>query len=197
VTTLFDEAWGPQAYVSETGGLVLLYHDFENRWLAITCATLDCSDGATAVPVDEAMGLVPGGVAPVLWGGGPDDDGLEVCFGPSCISVDGIGAAGRKATVGADGMLLLVHAPVDNQSESDWPRHLLVTKCANASCSEHTTVQVASLISDQDVALGKFVVGFGPSLVIGDDGLPLIAYGAIDGLHLIHCPDLACTPPKD
>jgi hypothetical protein len=195
VTTLLNEAWGPQAYVSEAGGLVLLYRNVAMDWLALTCAALDCSDGATAVSVDDAMGLVQGGVAPILSGGGPDDEGFEMCFGPSCITIDGVGGGGIKAVVGSDGLLLLIHAPVDSQTESVGP-HLLVTKCVNASCSEHTTVQVASLISDQDVALGRFVVGFGPSLVIGDDGLPLIAYGAIDGLHLIRCPDAACTPPE-
>jgi hypothetical protein len=109
--------------------------------------------------------------------------------------VEGEGLAGTKAVVGSDGLLLLIHAP-SNQLEPDGPRQLLVTKCVNASCSEHTTVQVASLISDQDLALGKFVVGFGPSVLIGGNGLALIAYGAIDGLHLIRCPDLACTPPE-
>jgi len=163
VTTLFDEAWGPQAYVSETGGLILLYRDLANGWHAITCAALDCSDGATAVPVDEAMGLVPGGVTPILSGGGPDDEGFEVCFGPSCSTIDGVGGGGTKAVVGSDGLLLLIHVPVDFlpvdfQTESVG-LHLLVTKCADASCSEHTTVQVASLISDEDLALGRFVVG--------------------------------------
>ncbi|HSG79001.1 MAG TPA: hypothetical protein VLD62_05415 [Acidimicrobiia bacterium] len=32
-------------------------------------------------------------------------------------------------------------------------------------------------------------------LAIGADGLPIVAYGDDRGVHLIRCPDLACTPP--
>jgi hypothetical protein len=192
VTTLIDQAWGPQAYATDNGGLVLLYHDFAMDWLAITCAELDCSDGATTVTIDDALGLIPRGTTPILSGGGPDDDNVEVCFGPACIAIEGVGGADSKAIVGADGLLLLVWVPTESQPDYG---HLLVTKCADASCSEHTTVQVASLISDGDLALGRFVVGVGPSVAIGDDGLPLIVYGTIDGLHLIRCLDTACTAP--
>lgn len=194
VTTLIDVdvLGGPQAYAANDGGLVLLYQDLAGGWLAITCAELDCSDGPSTIPIDEAMDLIPGGATPILWGGGPDDDGLRACFGPVCIAIDGVGGGDTKAVMGADGLLLLVHAP--SELDPDYGR-LFVTKCANTSCSDHTTVQVASLISDEDLALGKFVVAVGPSVVIGDRGLPLITYGAIDGLHLIRCPDAACTPP--
>jgi hypothetical protein len=193
VTTLIDEAWGPQAYAADNGGLVLLYLDLANGWLAITCAELDCSDGAITVPIDDAVDLISGGATPILSGGGPDDDSLEVCFGPACIAIKGAGGTDSRAVVGADGLLLLVYVPTE--SDPDYGR-LLVTRCSNASCSEYTTVQVASLISDRDLALGRFVVGVGPSVIIGDRGLPLITYGAIDGLHLIRCADAACTPPE-
>jgi hypothetical protein len=192
VTTLIDEARGPQAYVAEDGGLVLLHQDLANGWLAVTCAELDCSDGATTVTIDDALGLIPRDTRPILSRGWPDDDNLEVCFGPACIAIEGVGGGESEAIVGADGLLLLVWAPTGSQPDYG---HLLVTKCADTSCSEHTTVKVASLISDGDLALGRFVVGVGPSVAIGDRGLPLIAYGTIDGLHLIRCPDAACTPP--
>jgi hypothetical protein len=32
-------------------------------------------------------------------------------------------------------------------------------------------------------------------LAIGGDGLPIVVYGDDTGLHVIRCPDLACTPP--
>jgi hypothetical protein len=34
-------------------------------------------------------------------------------------------------------------------------------------------------------------------LAIGGDGLPIVVYGDDTGLHVIRCPDLACTPPED
>ncbi len=197
VTTLADEAWGPQAYVSETGGLVVLYRDLENGWLALTCALLDCSDGATAVAVDDAVSLVPGGLTPVWWGGGPDDEGLEVCLGPTCIAIgvlaDGEGPYGYAVVMDSDGLPLVVYLANTNHG----PGRLLVSKCVDASCNDHTTVEVAGpLVSEADLALGRFHHGE-VSVVIGDSGLPLIAYGTIDGLHLIRCADPACNPPNN
>jgi hypothetical protein len=33
------------------------------------------------------------------------------------------------------------------------------------------------------------------SLAIGNHGLPIVVYGDDTGVHVIRCPDLACTPP--
>jgi hypothetical protein len=35
------------------------------------------------------------------------------------------------------------------------------------------------------------------NLAIGHNGLPVVVYGDDAGVHLIRCPDLACTPPDD
>jgi hypothetical protein len=35
------------------------------------------------------------------------------------------------------------------------------------------------------------------NLAIGHNGLPVVVYGDDAGVHLIRCPDLACTPPED
>jgi hypothetical protein len=43
--------------------------------------------------------------------------------------------------------------------------------------------------------LDGFDWGWGASLVIGSDGLPIVVYGDDTGVHIIRCPDLACTTP--
>jgi hypothetical protein len=43
--------------------------------------------------------------------------------------------------------------------------------------------------------LDGFDWGWGASLVIGSDGLPIVVYGDDTGAHIIRCPDLACTTP--
>jgi hypothetical protein len=43
-------------------------------------------------------------------------------------------------------------------------------------------------------AASGFEWGYG-DLVIGRDGLPIVVYGDETGLHLVRCPDLACTRP--
>lgn len=193
VTTLSDDAWGPEPYVTEAGALVLLYRqDLSNNWLAMSCDELDCSDGATAIPVDEALGLIR--PTPVVWGGGPDDEGIEVCFGPACTAIEGVHGDGFEVVMGPDGALLVVYAPFGDDGEL---KSLMVMTCADLACATTTSVEVASLITDENLALGRWAHGADPSVMIGDDGLPLVAYGTIEGLHLIRCEDLACTPPRD
>jgi hypothetical protein len=43
-------------------------------------------------------------------------------------------------------------------------------------------------------AASGFEWGYG-DMVIGRDGLPIVVYGDETGLHLVRCPDLACTRP--
>ena len=72
----------------------------------------------------------------------------------------------------------------------------MVAKCRDAACTEVQTSTVATLISGAEATSGRWWPGGEISIHIGESGLPMIAYGTLDGLHLIRCQDQACTPPE-
>lgn len=65
---------------------------------------------------------------------------------------------------------------------------LRITKCGNAAC---TSGNVSTTVDDPPVN----VVGFGTSLAIGADGLPIVSYGdgSAGALRVLHCGNAACT----
>lgn len=74
--------------------------------------------------------------------------------------------------------------------------HIMVTKCDDVGCSSGTTTEVAyPHLTQEQFDQGWFWHGGAVTATIRANGLPLIAYGDIDGLHLIRCPNVACLPP--
>ncbi len=67
---------------------------------------------------------------------------------------------------------------------------IVFSRCADAGCSSWTTTVLA------DLAEGEGAYWYGtPRPVVRSNGLPLVVYGDAEGLHLVRCPDAACTPP--
>ena len=132
---------------------------------AVRCADSMCSSIATSTP----------GFDPTHWVFDPEFPDDEAVY-----AVD-------YAAVGSDGMpVAFVGAMRHVNPEVTVAGGAYVTHCDDAVCSSGETTQIGE-------GLGGDVRG--ADIAIGAGGLPLIAYSAADGLHLIRCPDLECTPP--
>lgn len=89
-----------------------------------------------------------------------------------------------SVTIGADGVGLIAYTGGEDYPNSD----LRVAHCTSNLCTAATTAILDS---------GP-LVGMEPSVRVGADGLPLIAYGSVSGgnrmLKVIHCANAGCTP---
>jgi hypothetical protein len=63
------------------------------------------------------------------------------------------------------------------------PRQLRVVHCENWACTESSSVAVSELHSFWQ----------GPSLAIGSDGNPVMAFQSSDRITVLKCEDVACT----
>jgi hypothetical protein len=163
-----------------TDGLpVISYYDGTNSLLKVAkCGNSACSSGNTATSVDTVGGFV-GQVSSITMG----TDGLPVisyhdhsnsllkvakCGNPACssgntiTSVDTVGEFVRytSITIGTDGLPVISY--YDNTSG-----HLMVAKCGNPACSSGNTITSVDTGGN---------VGWGTSITIGTDGLPVISY---------------------
>lgn len=73
--------------------------------------------------------------------------------------------------------------PVMAYYESPTDLNLQVVKCSNATCTSSTSTTVYSTND----------AGNSPSITIGTDGLPIIAYGVSGDLYVTKCNNAACT----
>jgi hypothetical protein len=189
------------------------FHGTHSMWLTI-CADARCSTG----PVNVALG-------DGLWGSlfaGTDGSLVAVtqalpwedllvsairCADSSCSSVEastpGFDSshwvfdpefpedewvyAVDQAAIGSDDMpVAFIQSMRHVNPELTVAGGTYVTHCDDPVCSSGLTTQIGEGL-EGDVR--------GADIAIGADGLPLIVYSAEDGLHLIRCPDLGCTPP--
>lgn len=67
---------------------------------------------------------------------------------------------------------------------------LVFSRCTDPGCSSWTTTVLAEFGPDAH----EYWYG-APQLAERSNGLPLVVYSDGEGLHLIRCPDAACTPP--
>ncbi len=158
---------------------IIAYHDATNTDFKIAkCGTASCASGNTITTVDSA-GIVGYNAVSLSIG----SDGLPVaayydatnqnlkvlkCGNNACSSgnaiavVDGPGSVGyySSMTIGTDGLPIIAY----------WENgvaDLKIAKCGNSACS------AGNVITTVD-STGQ--VGYYPSITIGADGLPIVAY---------------------
>jgi hypothetical protein len=73
---------------------------------------------------------------------------------------------------------------------------LSYSRCDDATCTSWTTTELKRWTEDNDPD-GWYLWGEVAGVFVKPDGLPLVFFDGPDGIHLLHCRDLACTPPSD
>lgn len=170
--------------------LVAYYDETNGALKAAHCATADCS--ASTRSVLDSAGDVGSGVALAI---GADGLGIASyidhtngavkvarCLDAACTAaaVHALGPAlvgsptlrGTAIAVGPDGRALVAFTGADTR--------LTVARCADAACSSATRRSLP-------------VVAGRPALVIGGDGLPLVAADDDLSLFVLHCTDADCA----
>jgi hypothetical protein len=198
--------------IGTCGRPIISYYDNGNQDLRVArCGDLGCStpcgtSGTTCTTLDSLPDDV-GHYTSIVIGddgrplvayfrGAPSVDELDVakCGDDGCTTACGVGGtictpviqgAGGKNTsikIGLDGRPIISH--FDDYSADD----VMVTHCGTADCSGASTTTTLA---------GPGLVGYFTALAIGNDGLPIIAYGNDNTSHLniAHCGDLTCSSP--
>jgi predicted regulator of Ras-like GTPase activity (Roadblock/LC7/MglB family) len=106
---------------------------------------------------------------------------IECSSGNTITKIESLAGFYNSVTIGGDGLPMIAY--VDGAT---LPEQLKVAKCGNIKCTNNNTI---SVIDDRYSSF--------PSITVGPDGLPIIAYGARLGasfpiLHLVRCEDQAC-----
>jgi Calx-beta domain len=184
------------AYVGN-GGSLKVAHCSDAACTAATISTV-----GTVGAVDEGGGNVSlavgtDGCGIIAYYATTAPEGLRVahcndqaCTGATVATIDSGWVSGQTSiALGASGRPLVVYPLVGAQ-----PAHLTAAYCADAACSSATLTSIAPL------ALGAGRRD--TAVVIGSDGLPLVAYVPFGGGTgppvppiMIHCADAACTMP--
>jgi predicted regulator of Ras-like GTPase activity (Roadblock/LC7/MglB family) len=170
------------------------------------CGTVDCTGGNTLATVDTSgslgfytsIAVGTDGLPVVSYDYHPTLDlpthlrvahcGNATCTaGNSIVTVDnspGLISADTSIAVGTDGLPVVSYF---DYTQGD----LKVAHCGNAACSAGNTITTV----DNTPGSG---VGFGTSLAVGADGLPVISYIDItyNRLKVAHCSTPACTDTK-
>ena len=141
---------------------------------------------------DLAMAMAPSGRAVLAYhDAGPYGDlKVATCLDAHCVAsrkvtVDSTGISGLRPSiaVGRDGLPIIVHERRDAPGDANGK--VVVSHCVNAFCSATTNT-----VLDTTGA-----VAAAPSVAIGADTFPVIAYSHSSGpsLRVARCENLACT----
>jgi hypothetical protein len=182
--------------IGTDGNPIVSYEDLSNLNLKIAdCADPSCSaatltvvDGPGIVGEFTSLAIGADDLPVISYSDGSNDDlkvahcGNEACTTDvSITTLDGAGDVGRftSIAIGTDNLPVISYHDSSNVS-------LKVAHCVNQQCSlvdPPTTVDAAG-----------FVGAYG-SIVIGDDGLPVISYTRLTDFHLkvAHCTNAACS----
>ena len=175
---------------------VLSYYDSGSTRLKVAkCSTAACTGTATITEVDNAGDVGQRSSITIGVDGSPlisyhDATNSQLkfakCSNPACTAVSAIVPLGSSAAFSASPTSITVSAdgtPVISYFDSAF--NLRVAKCSNALCSFHTTNIVDAVASG----------GQGNSIVLGTDGLPVIAYQDFSAgdLKVAKCSNAACT----
>jgi predicted regulator of Ras-like GTPase activity (Roadblock/LC7/MglB family) len=182
---------------------VISYRDTTHGYLRVLhCGDITCSTGNTMTNVDTSGGLAAyqtslaigaDGLPVISYFALPTNDDLKIahCGNVACTSgntitsVDTAGKVGMYSalTIGVDGLPIISYQ--DNTSS---PFHLKVLHCGNVDC---TAGNVFTLV---DPGSGSESFGYGTSITIGMDGLPVISYkNNFSDLKVAHCGDIHCA----
>jgi hypothetical protein len=185
------------------------------------CADAACSDGPVITTIDEGINVGGGvlsdggeagdeiwfvdGLEAVRTPTGPEDEHLAVskvsygkatCLNAACTEFE-LTHFGPYEMAGSSSSLLPYGLP--ETVAPDGSRMDLRNREA-ALVLERFSEAVGGTWSFTTLAtfeLGGFDWAWDASLVIGSDDLPIVVYGDDTGVHIIRCPDLACTRPED
>ena len=187
--------------VGADGLPVISYRDFTNDSLKVAhCGTTDCTTGNAIVTVDD-QGRVGEGTSiaigtdglPIISFRDVLSDQLRVvhCGDVSCsdnnltfaIDENDFGGFQSSIAIGADGLPIIAY----RVGTTDLLR---IVHCGNVRCSKDNLGRTLDPAGD---------VGFTPSLTIGIDGLPIVAYktGITSNLKFIRCEDVLCVTKGD
>jgi hypothetical protein len=187
----------PSLAIGADGNPVIAYYDASHVSLKVAkCVNPACTGNATITTVDAGttVGLWPSVAIgtdgnPVIAYHDATNADLKVakCLNPACTgvptitSVDTVGSVGYYASIeiGTDGNPVVAYLATGVED-------LKVAKCLNPACTGASTISTVDSTG---------VVGYYPSLALGADGLPLIAYSDITNgdLKVAHCVTTACT----
>ena len=176
--------------------------DHLERWCELVAANpasypaTVCTSSLTLASLDTSDGLVPSlaiGIdgLPVIayYDVATGDIHLVHCTNPACTThdtpetLDALGITGwtsyTSIAIGTDGFPIVAYMDVATDD-------LMVVHCTDPACTTHDSPQGLDTTGQ---------VGFDPTIAIGSDGLPIIAYrdGTNTALKIVRCSNLACT----
>jgi predicted regulator of Ras-like GTPase activity (Roadblock/LC7/MglB family) len=186
----------PSLTIGADGLPVIAYCDGTNVDLKVAhCANAACTGTSTLTTVDSvgnvgqnpSLAIGPDGLPMIAYYDNTNYD-LKVahCGNANCsaanvlTTMDAAGVVGEfsSLTIGADGRPMIAYYDGTNGD-------LKVAHCGNAACSSANTLTTVDATGD---------VGYYPSLTIGTDGLPVIAYYANGDLKVAKCANAFCAP---
>ena len=94
---------------------------------------------------------------------------------------------GTSIAIGRDGRPVIAYA---KRTGSFSPHTVFVAHCSTSTCSSATVVAA----SFDPATFGAYAVEGTPSVTIGRDGLPLIAFQSLGQLQVLHCGNVFCVP---
>ena len=187
--------------VGADGLPIISYRDITNGNLKVAhCGTFDCTSGNTVLTVDD-LGRAGEGTSIAI-----GSDGLPIisfrdhfterlrvvhCGDATCsdsnltqaLDEDDFGGFQSSLAIGSDGLPIIVY-------RIGLTDDLRIIHCGNIRCSKDNIGRTLD-------SLGN--VGFDPSIAIGSDGLPVIAYknGSTSDLKFVRCEDVSCITKGD
>lgn len=178
--------------VNRDGLPVVSYYDATNRNLKVASCTSPTCTGPIELRTLDATGDVGAEPAIAIGANGNPvisyrditnaDVKVAACTDPTCASatvttVDSAGNVGQDTSIalGSNGNPLIAYSDVTNN-------RVKVAACANPTCTSATLTAVTTN--------GLF----SPSLTVGDDGLPVIAYtGGVFATRVVACANPTCS----
>ncbi|MCH7735319.1 MAG: collagen-like protein [Chloroflexi bacterium] len=187
--------------VGTDGFPIISYRDITNGNLKVAhCGTSDCTSGNTILTVDD-LGRTGEGTSIAIGSDGlpiisfRDDftEQLRVvhCGDLTCsennltqkLDNDDFGGFQSSIAIGVDGFPIIVYRIGITDD-------LRIIHCGNVRCSKDNVGRTLDSVGN---------VGFNPSIAIGSDGLPVIAYknDSTSDLKFIRCEDITCLTKGD
>ncbi len=202
--------------VTADGSVLLVYgtgEDGDSTQKVAWCSDATCSDGPVITTIEEGIRFPSsahgvGSRGTEIWfvadASSPPGDNLPsgtevtygkaVCLNTACTEFEltyvGPTELGTPPHNGLPGSVAPDGSLVDLYNSDDGTLGLMRFSETEGGIWSFTTLDTF-----EPTASG-FEWGYG-DMVIGRDGLPIVVYGDAMGLHLVRCPDLACTPPED
>jgi hypothetical protein len=177
------------------------------------CADAACSDGPVITTIDEGGGgvLLDGAAGIEIWytarsePRGPEDEprainevtyGKATCLNTACTEFEltHLGPYQEGEYYGVPDQTV---APDGSRMELSGEGELILVRFSDTGGGTWAYTTLPTAECADGFHEGYCEGSYQAILAIGGDGLPIVVYGDDTGLHLIRCPDLACTPPED